>query len=360
MMNNSSYLLALHTVDGLGPMRLKVLLEYFKDPKLAWEADRKQLLEIGVPVKVIDLLLQTRQKLDPNQYLENITKEEIKWVTLFDENYPKRLAQIYDPPIVLFYKGEILPEDQKAIAIVGSRKMTGYGREVTKLFAKELVNSGMTVVSGLARGVDSQAHRSALEEGGRTIAVLGGGIKFIYPPENIGLAQEIILHGAIISEFPPEYPSLPGNFPARNRIISGLSLATLVTEAAEDSGSLITARVALEQGREVFAIPGPITSLLSKGPIDLIKEGARVVTDPKEILEELGLGQVKSLKLKVKNGDFTEEERNILNLLQNENMQIDEICRFLNQPTSVVLSTLLKMEITGLIKNLGNGVYCLF
>ena len=195
-----------------------------------------------------------------------------------------------------------MPQDAKAIAVVGTRKMTGYGKVITEQFTKGLVAGGLTIVSGLARGVDSQAHKGAIGSGGRTIAVLGGGLDQIYPPENRGLAKEIVSgSGALLSEFPPDYPSLPGNFPSRNRIIAGLSKAVLGTEAAQDSGSLITARLAVESGREVFAVPGPVTSSLSKGPIDLIREGARIVFDPKEILEELGINQIQSSRLKIKN-----------------------------------------------------------
>src|SRR3989344_6185816 len=263
-MNNVQYLLALHSVDGLGPIRLKALIDFYKDPKLAWEAEAKELKEIGIPQNVLEKLSEKRRTLDPNTNLENIQKMGIKWVSVFDETYPEALKQIYDPPIILYYKGDILPQDSFSIAIVGTRKMTGYGKLVTEKFTSHLVKSGFTVVSGLDRGVDSTAHLTAMEVDGRTLAVLGGGLNHIYPPENIGLVTKIIGgKGAVMSEYPPDVPSLPGNFPSRNRIISGLSKAVLVTEADIDSGSLITARVAIEQGREVFAVPGPITSSLS-------------------------------------------------------------------------------------------------
>lgn len=357
-MNNTSYLLVLHSIDGLGPIRLKTIINYFKDPKIAWEANERELLEIGIPKNVVDKLKETRKKLDPEDYANSIEKSGIKWMSLFDEIYPKRLKEIYDPPIVIYYKGEILPEDEKAVAVVGTRKITGYGRVVTEQFTSGLVNAGVTVVSGLARGVDSCAHEVVLKEGGRTIAVLGGGLNKIFPPENISLAAKIADgHGVVISEFPPDYPSLAGNFPARNRIISGLSQAVLVTEAAEDSGSLITARVALEQGRDVFAVPGPITSFLSKGPIDLIKEGARPVSDPQEILDELGIDGVSSIKSHLSKEDLTDEEQKIIDCLENENKHIDEICRSLNSSAAQISSNLLKMEIKGWVRNLGGGTY---
>ncbi|MCL4366186.1 DNA-processing protein DprA [Patescibacteria group bacterium] len=274
-MINIPYLLALHSIDGLGPIRLGAILDYFKDPKLAWEANSEEIRAVGIPQSTVQRLVEARKSLNPQKYVEEIKRSGINWITIFDKDYPKLLAQIYDPPTVLYYKGDLESSSLKPIAVVGTRKITGYGRAATEQFTKGLVGAGMTIISGLARGVDSQAHLTTVLEKGKTIAVLGGGLNNIFPPENRGLAEKIASgFGAVISEFPPNYPSLPGNFPARNRIISGLSLAVLVIEAASDSGSLITAKLALEQGREVFAVPGPITSSLSKGPIDLIRQGA--------------------------------------------------------------------------------------
>lgn len=358
-MNNIAYLLALHSIDGLGPIRLKAILEYFKDPKLAWEANPVEFLKIGIYQKTIDLLLETRKKLDPEKYLEDIQNSGIKWISIFDEDYPKLLKEIYDPPVVLYYKGSLDCLEKKCIAVVGTRKMTGYGKAACEQFVKALVGFNLTIISGLARGIDATAHRITVVEGGQTVAVLGGGLNEIYPPENRGLAQEIINgHGAILSEFPPNSPSVPGNFPARNRIISGLAQATLVVEAAEDSGSLITARLALEQGRDVFAIPGPITSSLSKGPINLIKDGAIAVTEPGEILDEMGVFQVQSAKFKIQIEKLTEDEKKVLGILQNESLHIDEIGRMLNFHSSKISALLLKMEISGLVCSLGSGTYC--
>src|SRR3989344_2604420 len=374
MVKDVKYLLALHSIDGLGPIRLKNLLDRLclqgdarfakraLEPRIAWEASRTALLECSVPRNVVDLLLETRKTLDPEKYMEEISEKGIKWKTIFDEDYPKLLKEIYDPPLVFYYKGEILPEDSKALAVVGTRKITGYGKLVTEKFTSELVTFGFTIVSGLARGVDSAAHWAAVNGKGRTIAVLGGGLNKIFPPENERLAKEIENgFGAVISEFPPDYPSVPGNFPARNRIISGLSLGVLVTEAAVDSGSLITARFALEQGREVFAVPGPVTSDLSKGPIDLIKEGAALVSEAGEILEELGMGEVSGIRYQVSGenlGKHSEEEKKILEILENESKHIDEIGRELKLHCAKVSASLLKMEISGMVRNLGSGIYC--
>lgn len=360
-MNNVPYLLALHSIDGLGPIRLKAILQYFKDPKLAWEAHEEELLKLSIYRNTINLLVETRKKLDPVSYAQEIANSGIKWVTVFDEDYPKLLKEIYDPPLVLYYKGELEEPNQKAVAVVGTRKITGYGKVVTEQFTKGLIDAGLIIVSGLARGVDSQAHLTAISGKGRTIAVLGGGLNNIFPPENRSLAAKITEgFGAVISEFPPNYPALPGHFPARNRIISGLSLATLVIEAAEDSGSLITARLALEQGREVFAVPGPVTSNLSKGPIDLIKDGARAVFSADEVLEELGLLNMsnKSDKTNRFYTDLSEEEKKVLECLENEDMHIDEIGRTLNFGSPKISALLLKMEISGLVQSMGAGIYC--
>jgi len=267
----------------------------------------------------------------------------ISKVGIFDKTYPYLLKQIYDPPTVLYYRGSLDCLNKKTIAVVGTRKMTGYGKAVCEKFVKELVKFNLTIVSGLAKGIDSEAHKTAILENGQTVAILGSGLNEIYPPENKGLAMDIINgHGAVISEYPPDYSTQPGNFPSRNRIISGLSLATLVVEAAEDSGSQITARLALEQGREVFVI----------APNDLIKDGARAVFEPGEILDEMGIFRVQ------KSQDLTEEEKKVLELLKNESLHIDQIGRILNLTAAKISSLLLKMEISGLITNIGSGTYC--
>ncbi len=355
-MKNISYILALHSISGLGPIRLKAILDYFKDPKLAWEASDSELIKIGIPKNTIGFLLETRKKLDPQTYAEAIKESSIKWITIFDETYPKLLAQIYDPPVVLYYIGDSAVLNSKCLAVVGSRKMTGYGRMVTKQFTKGLVNAGLTVVSGLARGVDSQVHQTAIEENGKTVAVLGGGLNNIFPPENKGLAAKIAGgFGTVLSEFPPDAIPLPGNFPVRNRIISGLSQGVLVTEAAKNSGSLITARLALDQGRDVFAVPGPVNSYLSHGTADLIKEGASLVIEPNGLLEELGIG---SKSNKINRTNLSEDENKILECLENETRHIDEIGRILKFPSPKISALLLKMEISGLVQSLGSGIYC--
>lgn len=352
------YLLALHNIEGLGPIRLKALLDYFEDPKIIWEASQTELLATNLPRNVVEQLVLTRKTLDPAQYAQSMIKDGISWVTIFDDNYPALLKEISDPPVVLYYKGEITVADKTAIAVVGSRKMTGYGSQVTQLFTKNFVAGGLTIISGLARGVDTVAHQIAVEEQGRTIAILGGGIKKIFPPENNALASKISSgFGAVMSEFPPDASALPGNFPARNRIISGMSLAVVVIEAAPGSGSLITAKLAAEQGREVYAVPGPITSVLSHGPIELIRQGAKAVYDPSEILEELGVLNNSPVAV-VDLTSLTEDQKKIWDFLENNSEHIDEISRKLNLEIAKTAANLIKMEISGIVKNLGSGIYC--
>lgn len=356
-MTNLPYLLALHTVEGLGPIRLKKVIEYFKDPKIAWEAPLNEFRNLGISEGVLSKLDEARKKLDPNKYFGQIEESGIKVVTIFDEDYPELLKEIYDPPIILYYKGDLAASRNKCLAIVGTRKVTSYGRLVTEKFAGELSKLHFCIVSGLARGVDTVAHKTTLQNSGITIAVLGGGLNEIFPPENNSLVLEIVKSsGLVLTEFPPDYSSLPGNFPARNRIIAGLSIGVLVTEAAEDSGSLITARAALEYGRSVFAVPGPITSNLAKGPYDLIKNGAKITTSVEDILEELGFeAKLATPPVQVKKLSSLEEE--ILECLNGESKHIDEVCRELQNSSANISASLIKMEIWGLVKNMGGGTY---
>lgn len=354
-----AYWVSLNNAPGIGPTRFKLLLNYFKSPQLVWKADYEVLTKL-LGEKIYSQFNQYRKRTDPERYLSDIINQKISVITLNDKSYPKLLAEIYDKPPVLFFKGEIKPEDNLALAVVGTRKVTTYGREVTAFLVRKLVENNLTVISGLARGVDSLAHRTALEYEGRTIAVLGSGLNKIYPPENYRLAEEIAKNGALISEFPPDLDPSPGNFPARNRIISGLSLGVLVTEAGEESGSLITANCAIEQNREVFAVPGAIFNKLSKGPADLIKMGAKLVYDANDIFEELNL-ESKARFLKVASSVSEDPaEALILKLLTNEAKTIDQLVRESGLQTNVVCSVLTLMEIKGKVKNLGNMLYTIF
>lgn len=357
MDSDLKFLLALHSVEGLGPSRLKKLFDYFGSFESIWNAKTSDLNHFKFPEKLTENLKIARKNLDPEQYFLKLQKNGIKIITIFDENYPVLLKQIYGAPLVIYYKGEITDEIlSECFGVVGTRKPTGYGRVVTEKLTRELAEAGLTIISGLARGVDTIAHKATIDSGGKTLAVLGGGLFQIFPSENIRLAEEIISgYGAILTEFPPAYPHLAGNFPARNRIISGLSKGVLVTEAAEDSGSLITARLALEQGREVFAVPGPITSSMSEGTALLLKEGARLVSSAQDILDELGV-KPKS-KIDLNSVNLTSEEAEVLELIKDQSKHVDEIAGTLKKPVAEVSGVLLKFEIIGIVKNLGAGNY---
>lgn len=339
----------------IGPGTFFKLLEFFGTAKIAWLAEKKRLEKLSP--KLAEKIVAGRARIDCEKLLVEIQKAEINILTIKDKVYPANLAQIVEAPYILYFAGEIEPQDANAIAVVGARKATSYGREVTETLVTTLVAAGLTIVSGLARGIDSIAHKAAIDAQGRTIAVLGSGIDVIYPAENKNLYQKIIQNGAVISEFAPATPPKKENFPVRNRIIAGLSLGVLVTEAAAKSGSLITAGFAADFGREVFAVPGPVYSKMSEGTANLIKDGAKLVYKVADILEELRI----ETKLP-RQGIRKEREEDavkgaILEFLQDGPKQVDQIIRQLSLPTQQISSTLTILEITGKIKNLGAGVY---
>ncbi|MCL4382416.1 MAG: DNA-processing protein DprA [Patescibacteria group bacterium] len=357
MQKDLPFWLAFNFFSGIGPQRFKLLLKYFGKAQKAYEANEETLLKTGLGANLVSQFLIFRQKFNPQGFYEEVKKKGITILTLKDKNYPDSLRQISDCPPVLYIKGQIKIEDELAVAIVGTRKISAYGREVTEILTRDLVASGLTIVSGLARGVDSLAHKIALEAAGRTIAVLGCGVDLVYPPENKALYEQIILHGAVVSEVAPGQYVAKGIFPARNRIIAGLSLGVVVTEGAEDSGALITARDAANQGREVFAVPGPITSYLSAASSILIKEGAKLVYHVSDILEELDIkSKIKSQKAKKIIPENPEEEK-ILQILENERLHIDSLVRISGMEAGRIASLLTLMEIKGKVKNLGGMVY---
>lgn len=361
---------AFNVFEGIGPARFKLLLNYFGSAKKAFDAPEKELREIGLGEKLVLRFINFRKSFDSDSYFLRLRKLGIEILCDDEENYPKLLKEISDKPPVIYVKS--LPNikslasrgnifEKKAVAVVGTRKVTGYGRQVTAMITEGLVAAGLAIVSGLARGVDEIAHETAIDNNGITIAVLGCGLNIVYPPEHKKLTERIMESGgAIISEFPLDRPAVPGNFPARNRIISGLSLGVVVTEAAQDSGSLITASNAAEQGREVFAVPGPITSPLSGGTSELIKKGAKLVSGVEDILEELGLesrsGRPSFAKAS-EGQNFSMEEKKIIEILENENLHIDEIVRKTGMDSGKIGSLLSILEIKGIIKNFGEGVY---
>jgi len=358
-MDSKAYWVGFNFVKGIGAVRFKALLDYFGDAAVAWQAPYDGLKAAGLPPKVIDHFLQVRKGMNPDLALEKIISQDIRVFTWNDEKYPRLLKQIDQPPPVIYVKGDLLAQDDWAAAIVGTRRVTAYGRQVAAELGRFLAQHGVTVVSGLARGVDSLAHSAAVAAGGRTIAVLGSGVDQIYPPENRGLAEKIIQQGAVISDYPPGTPPESANFPPRNRIISGLSQATVVVEAGEESGALITSTFAADQGRDVFALPGSIYAPQSKGTNRLIQQGARPLLDFNEILEALNMSrapQQQSLRLAI---PANEVEADLLAALGSEPVHIDEIGQQSGLPMNKVSAALAMMELKGMVRHVGGMNYVL-
>ena len=358
-MNERDYCLGFSVANGIGPIKFNLLLSEFKTAEKAWNAkekDLKKVLGVALTAKFFEFKSNFSLKL----YAQELKKRKVSFLTTKDKEYPKLLSQISNPPFVLYIKGNIDFNLCNPFGIVGTRKITNYGREVTEIFSSELSSAGYTIVSGLALGVDAAAHKSAIDSKGKTIAVLGCGVDCVTPAENESLYNSIVGgYGAVVSEYPLGHPPTLGSFPSRNRIIAGLSLGVLVTEGAEDSGSLITAEYALKFKRPVFAVPGPITSSLSKGPYSLIQKGAKLVTSSQDIISELG---IKNKELRIKDKKFIvqssdKDENLILKLLENEPLHFDEIVRKTNLNSSKLGSILSLMEVKGIIKNVGGGEY---
>ncbi|MFH1522719.1 MAG: DNA-processing protein DprA [Patescibacteria group bacterium] len=361
-MNEIKYNIALNHFPKFGPRRFNKLAEYFPDLENAFKAPAIDLIKAGIENNIAEEFIAIRNSINPDQILEKLNRENIKVVTIDNNQYPKLLKEIYSPPPLLYYRGELDSKDEFALGVVGTRKFTSYGEQITTQIVKDLVRHNLTIISGLAIGIDSLAHEATLEAKGRTIAVLGSGLdkQSIYPSLNRYLSDKIInSNGVIISEFPPGTQPLKHHFPQRNRIISGLSLGTLVIEAGEKSGALITANHALEQNREVFAVPGSIYSSTSKGPNKLIKLGAKTVTSAEDIIETLDLAYVSSYVESKKIIPETEEEKIIIPHLNYEPMHIDDIIRLTKLKTNVINSTLTIMEMKGMVKNLGGMQYVL-
>lgn len=346
-----SFWIALHLVEGLGPKRFQKILCQWGDPQIAWEKERKELQPL-LGEKVTARLIELRQKLNLTKLMRRLRAEDISVITLQEEGYPSNLREISDPPPVLYYRGEWAPGDATAIAVVGSRNPTPNGSYIAEELAMSMGQQGVTVVSGLARGIDTAAHHGALRGNGRTVAVLGTGLDEIYPHENRGLSEEIIKNGLLVSEFPMGTKPVATNFPIRNRIISGLSLGVLVVEAAKDSGSLITANFALEQGREVFAVPGPIHSIVSKGSNRLIQQGAHLVLEIGDILNGLNLTRITAEQLAaVRQGKLAPEEEKILAALAEGPCHIDLVVQGSGLAASEVAGTLVILELKGLVRS---------
>lgn len=342
----------------IGPVLSKRLLSAFGEPENIFNMDLRQLMMVeDIGEERARRITGFREWDRVDKEIELITKNNVRLITIKDGQYPDGLRQLSGAPVVLYTKGEIDGSDKYAIAMVGSRAPTYYGNQVAERMSYDLATKGLTIVSGMARGIDTSSHRGALRVGGRTIAVVGSGLDVPYPVENKRLMEEIISCGAVISEFPMGTLPEKGNFPRRNRLISALSLGVVVVEATIDSGSLITVGYALEQGKEVFAVPGNITSKKSKGTNDLIKKGARLVESADEVIEELKPQLIGIIKEDRQGGrrslpQMTEDEEAIFKSLGHEPRHIDDIIRESKIPINKALSLLLSLELKGIVKQM--------
>ncbi len=360
-MNESKYLVGLSLISGLGPRRYQKLIDFYGSPERIWHAPDDSInnyKELGE--SFIQQFVVSRKSIDLGTEMDKLERLKVKTIDINSSDYPINLKNIYDPPFLLYYQGSNEYWKKPWIAIVGSRKMTTYGKEIAFWLGKELSSRGIVVVSGLARGIDTWAHKGALEGGGLTAAVLGCGLDICYPPENKKLYQVIAEENILLSEFPLGTSPKRQYFPLRNRIISGLSLGTVVVEAASKSGALITAYQALEQGREVFAVPGPIKSPSSRGCHNLIKLGAKLVQDIDDILEELLINgdenNITPGSLSVdKNMVLSDNENQLLNSMSFHPTSIDYLAEEMSWPVAKINATLTLLEVKGIIsKEPGN------
>ena len=356
-MVDKRYWIGFNLIKGIGAVRMQALLQYFGDLEIAWKAAPVELARAGLGLKAIERILQARQNVDLEKVWAKIETQGIKILTWEDETYPQRLKEIEQPPPVLYIRGDYLPDDLFAVAIVGTRRVTPYGRQITEELAAFLAANNLTVISGLARGVDAIAHQTALRAGGRTIGVLGSGVDKIYPPEHRVLAEKMMERGAIISDYAPGTPPDASNFPPRNRIISGLSMAVVVIEAGETSGALITAEFAAEQGREIFAVPGSILAPQSKGTNKLIQNGALPLLSVNDLMQALDLTHMGEQKVarKVIPSDATEAR--LMDVLGAEPLHVDEIRNQTELPIEKVSATLALMELKGMVRQVGGMNY---
>ena len=361
MNDDLPYWIAFQRVSRLGRVRFGHLESHFPSLGDAWRASESELRATRLDNRTVEEILRTRVEIDPMDELERLERHRVTAHTWHDETYPARLRQIHDMPPVLYVKGELKPEDDLSLAVVGTRKETPYGQAVTREFVRDLVQAGLTIASGLAAGIDSTAHYATLQNRGRTIAVLGSGVDIIYPAQNRKLAAEIVENGALISDYPIGTPPMKENFPRRNRIMSGMSLGCLVIEGNEKSGALITARQALEQNREVFAVPGSALTERSRGPNLLIQSGeAKLVLTAEDVLQELNVSQEnRQLNLPSTPEPVDDEQAAVLRALSRSPVHIDEIYRASGMSMPEVSSTLTMLELNDLVRQVGGMHYVL-
>ena len=344
-------------VKGIGAVRLQALIDHFGNLATAWQSPADALRAAGLSQKLAERVMQVRESVDLEKILSQAEARGINILTWDDAGYPPRLKEIDQPPPVLYVRGAIIAEDAWAVAVVGTRRISAYGRQVSDELGSFLAANGVTVVSGLARGVDAIAHQSALKAGGRTIAVLGCGVERIYPPEHAQLADKIIASGAVISDYPPGTQPDAANFPPRNRIISGLSIATVVVEAGETSGALITAQFAVDQGREVFAVPGNILAPQSKGTNRLIAQGAHPLLSARDLVDTLNLARIPEQRTIRRILPVDETESKLMSVLTYEPLHMDDIRARTGLPIERVSATLVMMELKGSVRQVGGNSY---
>ena len=353
----------LSLVSGVGPILRKALIDRFGSATQVLNAAMSDVREVqGFGPKLAKAIAAARSEIDAEREIAICRDKHVQIVTDQDPAYPRALLEIPDPPGLLFVRGEIKPQDAIGVAIVGSRHATSYGRTIAERLASSLARAGVTIVSGLARGVDAAAHRGALEAGGRTIGVLGSGVLNIYPPEHAELALDVIQSGAIVSESPPRSPPISGAFPQRNRIITGISMGVIVVEASDRSGALISARHAMEQNREVFAVPGRVDSRMSRGCHRLLRDGAKLVETADDVLEELGPlvspapsadGQAVHHPAELLLNDL---EQKVLSAIGSDPTQVDQVVSECGVPVPQVLSTLSVLEMRRLVRRVSGNL----
>lgn len=351
-----AFWLAFHRVPYIGPARLRRLVDTFGSLSRAWSAPASELQRC-LEDRARTELTKARAELDVLALYRQVIDSGVQVATPVDLTYPSLLAEIPAPPPVLYYRGELLETDRIAVAIVGTRKVTAYGREMTARLAGDLARAGVTIVSGLARGIDGVAHEAALNAGGRTIAVLGSGINRIYPPEHRNLAASIAEQGAVLSDYLPDTPPDGVNFPPRNRIISGLSLGVVVVEAPDRSGAMITVDFAADHGRDVFAVPGPVLAANSTGTNRLIREGARLVRSADDVLEDLQIRRAPAQAVVQQALPLDEDERRLLAVLTSVPQHIDDIAALSDSAVADVAGRLMMLELQGLVRNAGAQHY---
>lgn len=358
-MSARKYWIGFNHVAGIGPLRLAALRTHFDSLSDAWHAGSQALAEAGLDRKSIANLLEARRSLDLDSLVRQVNTLGATALTLEDLDYPAVLQELPDAPPVLYVRGSLTAEDDWAVAIVGTRKASSYGRDMAYQLAGDLARAGLTVVSGLALGIDAAAHQGALDAGGRTIAVLPNGIDTVYPLEHRRLAHDITNQGALLTEFAPGMAAIAANFPPRNRIISGLSLGVVVVEAPLKSGAMLTVDAAAEQGRDVFAVPGPTYSEASMGTNRLIQEGAKLIMNVDDILSELNLTRETSqVRAEVQTlAPEGETERLIWEALSEEPRHVDEISLSTELPAHEISAALLLMELKGMVRELGHKTY---